>query len=355
MSSKLVTLPTEIKFNILKYLGINDLKSMSRVCRILRDVVQDPQLWKKIEFKVSSRSMPFIKEILNLKRLQLIEEIQFGNTIFAKKADETLNLIANLTRLTSLDVSGSKLSDVRKQTLRLIVKKMRKLNVQNCRLSYEQLDEIFDTLSGENSCIEELMIGSNNLSKVSSELLRKAVSKLKLLHCDNCFMNDQISNQKISEMLKEIDQCSTCMLENLNLNMNSMLQINFTLISSLSRLRIVSLYGCDTILAALLENLIQTENISLKDLNIGNSDLTLYPPSMVSKSLVRLETVNLSDCDVTPMHVTMLLTSIATKESVNLKKLVMTGIDYSTFVDIPGLVEKAKEKLVHFELSAKYI
>ena len=42
-------------------------------------------------------------------------------------------------------------------------------------------------------------------------------------------------------------------------------------------------------------------------------------------------------------------------QSVNLKKLVMTGIDYSTFVDIPGLVEKAKEKLVHFELSAKYI
>lgn len=340
MSSKLVSLPAEIKFNILGHLGVNDLKSVSRVCRVLRDVVDDPQLWKQIELRIASRFIPFIKEILNLKRLQLIGEIHFGNTIFAKKAEETLNLILNLSKLTVLDVSGSKLSDVKKQTLRLIIKKLRKLNVQNCRLTSEQLDEIFHTLSDQNSLIEELYIGSNNLSKVSSEHLRKAVSKLKVLHCDNCFMNGQISNQKISEMLKEIDQCSTCRLEDLNLNMNSMLQINFALISSLARLKSVSLYGCDTILASLLETLIQDANVILKDLNIGNSDLTLYPPSMVSKSLIRLESVNLSDCEFTPMHVTMLLTSIATKESVCLKKLVMTGIDYSTYVDIPGLVEK---------------
>ena len=88
-NSNLLSLPVEIKLKCLMFLSIRDLQSVVRVCRDLREVGLEPQLWRHLTLTLTTRTAPHIREILGLRQLKLVQKIVFeSNTIFAKKSEE---------------------------------------------------------------------------------------------------------------------------------------------------------------------------------------------------------------------------------------------------------------------------
>ena len=188
------------------------------------------------------------------------------------------------------------------------MRKMKKLSVRNCRFTGSQLNDMFKVFSEDETNLEHLYIGNNNLI-VDSEYLRKAVTKLTTFHCDNC----NLVTSQISEMLTEVRD-SDCNLEDLNIMLNPMIHIRHQLVAdSLSKLVSVNLWGCDAITISLLDTIISSNSVKLEHLNLGNHDLTFFAAPLVAESLIKLVSVTLSECEMTGRQVNMLFTNIATK------------------------------------------
>ena len=94
-------------------------------------------------------------------------------------------LILRHGNITTLNVSGSKLSSVSGPTLQSLVRKVRTLWVQNCRFVESQLNEVFSVIGSGGSSLDTLYISNNRLTGLRAELLRGAVTRLRCLHCDN--------------------------------------------------------------------------------------------------------------------------------------------------------------------------
>ena len=97
------------------------------------------------------------------------------------RLSSTLKYFRQLVRhggITSLNISGSKLSDVSTDTLKSVLRKMKLLRVENCRFSETQVNTIFQQISEGESELESLYIGNNRLTGARPELLRGAVPRL---------------------------------------------------------------------------------------------------------------------------------------------------------------------------------
>ena len=137
-------------------------------------------------------------------------------------------------------------------------------------------------------------------------------------------------------------------LEELNLMMNRMTHISHQLVStSLARLVSVNLYGCDPILLSLLQGLQDAASPSLRHLDLGYNDLTVYRAPLLADAVLQLVSVKMLEAMMTPMQISMLLTNIATKDTFKLKHLEMSQ---GSHVPNEELISQAKLKLETFEI-----
>ena len=198
---------------------------------------------------------------------------------------------------------------------------MKVLWVQNCRFTEKQVNVIFQQISDGQSDLETLYIGNNRLTGARAELLRGAVSRLRLLHCDNT----NLCPSQITEMLQGIKETGDLKLEEINLNMNTMTPINHLLLSeSLSRIKSVKLYGCEPILMSLLDRIVERQS-NIEHLDIGDNDLTHYPPAFLSSAITNCVYASLYACEMYTFHVVSLIQRIKTKDNLRLKHLKMSG------------------------------
>ena len=198
---------------------------------------------------------------------------------------------------------------------------MKVLWVQNCRFTEKQVNVIFQQISDGQSDLETLYIGNNRLTGARAELLRGAVSRLRLLHCDNT----NLCPSQITEMLQGIKETEDLKLEEINLNMNTMTPINHLLLSeSLSRIKSVKLYGCEAILMSLLDRIVDRQS-NIERLDIGDNELTDYPPAFIAGAITNCVYASLYACEMTTTQVFVLIHHIKTKENLRLKHLKMSG------------------------------
>ena len=244
--------------------------------------------------------------------------------------------------ITSLNISGSKLSDVAKDTLRSLLGKMKMLWVQNCRFTESQVNIIFQMISDGESDLEMLYIGNNRLTGARANLLRGAVSRLSVLHCDNT----NLCPSQITEMLRGIKEAEDLRLKEINLNMNTMTPIDNLLLSeSLSRIMSVKLYGCEPILVGLLNSIYEGQS-KIEQLDIGDNDLTVYPPAFIAGAITKCASVSLYACEMDKSQISLLINEIKTKDNLRLKHLKLSG----RFTDDEReRIESAREFLNTFE------
>ena len=92
-------------------------------------------------------------------------------------------------------------------------------------------------------------------------------------------------------------------------------------------------------------------NSKLEELNLGNSDLSYYPPALVTSSVLSLKAANLSHVTMSSILLNMLLSSVVCSNQCNLQSLVMLNI-LSTEQSAPqDLLDKVRERIPTFEIS----
>ena len=241
-----------------------------------------------------------------------------------------------------MEVTGSKLSDVSTDTLRSLLGNMKELWVENCRFTEKQVNTIFQQVSDGQSDLETLYIGNNRLTGARAELLRGAVSRLRVLHCDNT----NLCPNQVAEMLEEITEAEDLKLEEINLNMNTMTPVNNLLLSeSLSRIKSVKLYGCEAILMSLLNRIYDCQS-NIEHLDIGDNDLTDYPPAFIAGAITNCVYASLTSYGMMSNQVSLLTHQIKTKDNLRLKHLKISGC-FS--VDERENIESVREYLDNLE------
>jgi len=341
-NGNLQSLPAEIKLKVLQLLSLRDLRTVNRVSRDLREATNDPRLWRSLTLILTSRTWPDFREIIRLQKLKLITSVKFEQNISSKKAEETLRLLVKHGGITSLNLSGSKLSDVSKGTLKALLDKTKVLWVQNCRFTESQVNIIFQQISEGESDLEMLYISNNRLTGARANLLRGAVFKLSVLHCDNT----NLCPSQITEMLWGIREAEDLRLKEINLNMNTMTPIDNLLLSeSLSRIMSVKLYGCEPILVGLLNSIYEGQS-NIEQLDIGDNDLTVYPPAFIAGAITKCAYASLYACEMNKSQISFLINEIKTQDNLRLKHLKLSG----RFTDEEKeIIESAREFLNKFE------
>ena len=126
-------------------------------------------------------------------------------------------------------------------------------------------------------------------------------------------------------MLQGIKEAEIINLEEINLSMNTMTPIDNLLLSeSLSRIKSVKLYGCEAILISLL-NRIHDRQSNIEHLDIGDNDLTDYPPAFIAGAITNCVYASLYACEMTSNQVSILIHQIKSKDNLRLKHLKMSG------------------------------
>ena len=84
-----LTLPAEIKMQILKLLSLRDLRAVTMVCHDLRYLTKAPKLWRRLTLILDTRTLPELQKITTLEKLKLITSVSFRNTP-SMKVDKSL-------------------------------------------------------------------------------------------------------------------------------------------------------------------------------------------------------------------------------------------------------------------------
>ena len=79
-----LTLPAEIKMQILKLLSLRDLRAVTMVCHDLRYLTKEPKLWRHLTLILDTRTLPELQKITTLEKLKLIKYNEFSPTQFLK-------------------------------------------------------------------------------------------------------------------------------------------------------------------------------------------------------------------------------------------------------------------------------
>ena len=307
---------------------------------------EDPQLWSQTRVRIPSRATSFVPDIITSSKMKLLRDLKLEQCVTAKTAESILRLIIEHGKIEKLDVSGSKLSLVGCETMRKLTKMLRKLVAENCRLTSSQSENIFQVIDEEDDCqMKALMIGNNNLSGIKFHHL-SAVSKLSSFHCDN-------SRLPIPHLTKILESLTSedSLLEDLNLMQNSLLILHHTLIArALSNLKSVNLWGTDAICFSLFTEMAEGRS-RLERLNLGSADLSYYPPPLVTNSVMSLQDANLSHANISPIQLNMLLSTIVTSNTCNLHTLTMLNLHSSEYGIDEDLLKQVEEKIPKFEIS----
>ena len=136
-------LPPEIISSIFNFLHFPDLKAVVQVCRVWRNIGEDPNLWKTL--KIAEIHPDDLKTVLSLPRLAKLEHVKISDWL----VDEHVKTLKE-SSLRVLDISRCYLHEVDPEVnsvdpklLSEVLNNIEVVNANRANLSEEQLSEIF--------------------------------------------------------------------------------------------------------------------------------------------------------------------------------------------------------------------
>eukprot|EP00092_Neocalanus_flemingeri_P029893 GFUD01032458.1.p1 GENE.GFUD01032458.1~~GFUD01032458.1.p1 ORF type:complete len:300 (+),score=64.47 GFUD01032458.1:76-900(+) len=209
---------------IFTYLELKDLKQALLVCRLWRDLGNDPFLWKEIKLCITIENITEMQMICRLGRLSLIEKIEFKSfpvaplqeervcTIFPStgvqlKLLETVCsvLCDKLTSLQHIDLTDTDLSGLEPAAIAKFVITNVHLKMVNTGLKTKQLQTFFEKMGkGEKKAnMKVLDISRNDLGGINPQTLAASVNSLEAISMKGCSLDRKKVETILNQMYQE--------------------------------------------------------------------------------------------------------------------------------------------------------
>ena len=337
----------EIWLEVMGYLGVGDLCSLSLTSTAFHSLASTPKLWRNAHIKKIKFKNGFIEDFfkvqkfrkvkkLSFSRLQLseentraffknfqffdnLEELDLQGVNLSKVPPEVLSDCAqhlqkldltftkltpwqsqhlferleqnHLAKLKIASFKAANLSQVNAQTLATVLVRLELVNLSFTELTKEQLTVLFERIVNRKKVnLKSLEFFSVDLSPVSPRLLGKTVSWLEVANLSNTELRFEHIHSIVNEVLE------SKVIRELNLDFSEVFNVNDDIFAkSLAKLEKVSL-ACSVMDVAQLESLFTliAKEAKMKELDLLDTDLTSLPPELLGKAVNNLEKINLS-------------------------------------------------------------
>ena len=218
---------------VLGHLPPSDMKSVARVCRMWRAVVDTPRYWTWAKVRLSNQNF---EEIFPSRRFRSISTLKMVNPCLS--AVQLSSVLLECEHLRFLDFGSTDLSSVPADVLSEGIVNLRKAELESTKLTPDQAKALFLKIMLKPELkLRFLKIRYDNLSSVDPNIFSKAVIKLEKVNVGYTHLTSN--------------------------------QVN-TLMRTITR-----------------------ERLTLRKLNIGGNDLSSVGPDILSQAMVKLQTGNL--------------------------------------------------------------
>ena len=248
----------DIAEHVFSFLGVSDKQTVAQVCRLWRDIVYLPSLWKEVTVVVPLKCSEVLVKSLEKRKIRRL--------YCPRATDEDLSLLfSHLTEISHVDLEGC--PKVSETFLKRELPKLEHLEHLGFRRS---------------ACINDSIL----------EVCGPSLKKIKSLSLENCH---EITQNGFNNLIKHLDN-----LESLALTKCYDLGDEWclhTVAKSCPKLTRLSLCGCDWVTAESLQHMVKNPlHITHLDLECTNSNVNDLSLELIAKHLPNLTFLDLTDC-----------------------------------------------------------
>ena len=251
-----------------------------------------------------------------------LETLEFSNTqLTQQQIVAILTAVSDGRKMTKLDISFNDMSGIDKKLLAKAVTKMKKLNITDTNLTQEQAEAILTAVSEEN-VVSKLYIGFNNLSGVDPGLMAKAFTNLKKLNVNR----SELTHRQIVTILTAF-----CKGNTIHISMNDLSRVDPGLLArAVTKLEVMDVQDTELSqqqVVAIITAVSESKKIT--ELYIGENDLSIVDPGLLTKAVTKLVRLDLENTKLTQQQDEAILCTL--NKGCKMEKL------YIGYKDMPGV------------------
>jgi len=317
-------LPTEKWQQVLENVSPIDLCNLMMTSSYMNSVASWPELWKGMKVNMGKVRDNGLVQLYTIDRFKKIIKMNFSRIKFThEELDRLLNDMPS-TPLDNVDFSRVNMSGVSADKLARAVSHLHTVNLGGTNLTTDQCVKVLEASISSTTLVNVNLVYVN-LSGVPSEILARAVSRL---HTVNLGLTNLTTDQCVKLLEASI---SSTTLVNVDLGDVNLSRVPSDILArAVSRLHTVKLrytkltaYQC----IKLLESIISST--TLVNVNLAGINLSGVPSDILAMAVSRLHTVKLWYTKLTADQCIKLLEasiSSTTLENVNLAGINLSGV-----------------------------
>ena len=251
-----------------------------------------------------------------------LETLEFSNTqLTQQQIVAILTAVSDGRKMTKLDISFNDMSGIDKKLLAKAVTKIKKLNITDTNLTQEQAEAILTAVSEEN-VVSKLYIGFNNLSGVDPGLMAKAFTNLKKLNVNR----SELTHRQIVTILTAFCKGTT-----IHISRNDLSRVDPGLLArAVTKLEVMDVQDTELSqqqVVAIITAVSESKKIT--ELYIGENDLSIVDPGLLTKAVTKLVRLDLENTKLTQQQDEAILCTL--NKGCKMEKL------YIGYKDMPGV------------------
>ena len=251
-----------------------------------------------------------------------LETLEFSNTkLTQQQIVAILTAVSDGRKMTKLDISFNDMSGIDTKLLAKAVTKIKKLNITDTNLTQEQAEAILTAVSEEN-VVSKLYIGFNNLSGVDPGLMAKAFTNLKKLNVNR----SELTHRQIVTILTAFCKGTT-----IHISMNDLSRVDPGLLArAVTKLEVMDVQDTELSqqqVVAIITAVSESKKIT--ELHIGENDLSIVDPGLLTKAVTKLVRLDLENTKLTQQQDEAILCTL--NKGCKMEKL------YIGYKDMPGV------------------
>ena len=310
-------LPPEMLHQVFWQLPPRELKNVVLVCRLWREVGEEPVLWAGVIPRVTRENMSTMPERLGSKRMRAVRELRVK--LGVEVSEEVLEAVARHRRLRVVEMGCAKLSSVDPSLLASAVSRLEEVGMDRTELTVLQVEAIMTAIHGRDCPVKKLDISYNNLSTVDPRLLANTVKSLEEVG----MVMAKLTFQQVEEIMSAIG-AGDCFVKKMYISLNNLSSVDPRLLAiAVTRVEEVVVLMTE-LTARQVEAIMATLDAGgglVKRLNISFNNLSTVDPALLARVVNRLEEVKMNKTELTVLQMETILTQSLLKTS--LRKLEM--------------------------------